>query len=110
MTAVQTAVFLLTKPLLDNDSGFKHGFGAKATLSLTQSTPAVSHDTISLCWFVITWWEYPIYADAVRALSWIFKINFFLSDGESPRLVRYVEVELVMKPWHPSLIRNIFVI
>ena len=40
-----TIALLLTKPLSDDDSGFWHGFGAEASLPLTQRAPAVSHDT-----------------------------------------------------------------
>ena len=45
MIYVCTATLLLTKPLSDGDSGFGHGFKAEASLSLTQSAPAVTHNT-----------------------------------------------------------------
>ena len=109
MTAVQIAVLLPVKSSSDDDSGFSYGFGAKTSLSLTQSAPAVPHDTTGLCFFV-TLLERHIHADAVKALFWIFFISFLLSYGESPRLVRYPEVKLVMKPRYPTLIGNIFVI
>ena len=35
---------------------------------------------------------------------------FLLSDGESPRLDKNTEVELVMKPRHPTSIGNMLVI
>ena len=35
---------------------------------------------------------------------------FLLSEGENPRLVKNVEVELVMKPWYLTLIGNTLVI
>ena len=35
---------------------------------------------------------------------------FLLSDGENPRLVKNTEVELVMKPRHPTSIGNMLVI
>ena len=41
-----------TKPSSDDDSGFRHGFGAEA--SVTQSTPALTHDTTRLCWIDVT--------------------------------------------------------
>ena len=49
-------------------------------------------------------------ADAVKALSWIFLMYFLLFDGERPRLVKNMVVELVMKPHHLTLIGNILVI
>ena len=82
MTDVCTAGLLPTKPSLDDYSGFRHGFGAKVSLTLAQSTPAVSNDTTRLCWIVVTQW------DAVRALSWMFLMYFLMSDGENPRLVK----------------------
>ena len=69
MTDVYTAALLPTKPLSDDDSGFRHGFGAEASLPLTQSPTAVTHDTTRLCWIDITQWDCHIHADAVRALS-----------------------------------------
>ena len=47
-------------------------FGAEASLPLTKSDPAVSHDTTRLCQIVVNLWDYQIHADAVRALSCIF--------------------------------------
>ena len=101
---------LLTKPSSDVDSGFWHGFGAEASLPLAQSAPAVSHDTTRLCLIVVALWDCLIYADAVRALSWIFSMYLSLSLGGSPRFVEKVEVELAIKPLHPTLIGNTFVI
>ena len=72
MTHVCTTTLLPTKPSSDDDSRFRHDFGAEALLPLVQSAPAVSHNTTRLCWFVITLWDCHINADAVRALSWIF--------------------------------------
>ena len=82
--------------------------GAKASLPLTQSAPAVSHDTTRLCQIVVTLWDCHIHTDAVRALSWIFSMYFLLSDGGSLRLVK--NVELAMKPLHPTSIEDTFVI
>ena len=39
-----------------------------------------------------------------------FLMYFYLSEDQSPRLVRYAEVELVMKPWHSTSTGNLFVI
>ena len=50
MTDVYTAALLPRKPLSDDDSGFRHGFGAEASLPLTQSAPAVTNDTTRLYW------------------------------------------------------------
>ena len=53
ITDVYTTALLLTKPSSDDDSGFRHGFGAEASLPLAQSAPAVSHDTTRLCQIVV---------------------------------------------------------
>ena len=81
MITTYTAVLFPAKPSLYNDSGLRHGFEPKATLPKTQSTPTVSHDTTSLCWFIVTLWECHIYTDAIKTLYWIFLIYFLLSDG-----------------------------
>ena len=54
MNDVCTAALLPTKPSSDDDSGFRHGFGAEASLPLAQSAPAVTHDTTRFCWIVVT--------------------------------------------------------
>ena len=84
--------------------------GTEASLPLAQSAPAVSHDITRLCQIVVALWDCQIHADAVRALSWIFSMYFLLSDGGGPRLVKKTEVELVIKPLHPTSIGNTFVI
>ena len=68
------------------------------------------HTMTRLCWIDVNLWDCHIHADAVRALSWLFFMYFFLSDGESSRLVKNTGVELVMKPQHPTLIGNTLVI
>ena len=83
ITDAYTTLLLLTKPSSDDDSGFRHGFGAEASLPLTQSAPAVSHDTTRLCQIVVALWDCLIHAVTVRALSWIFSMYFLLSDGDS---------------------------
>ena len=110
ITDVYTTALLLTKPSADDDSEFRHGFGAKASLPLTQSAPAVSHDIIRLCQIAVSLWDCQIHADAVRALYWILSMYFLLSDGGSPRLVKKMEVELAIKPLHLTVIGNAFVI
>ena len=50
------------------------------------------------------------HADAVRALSWIFSMNFLLTDGGSPRIIKKTEVELAIKPLQPTSIGNTVVI
>ena len=107
---VYTTALLLTNPSSDDDSGFRHGFGAEASLPLTQSAPAVSHVTTRIFQIVVALWDCQINADALRALSRIFSMYFLLSDGESPRLVKKTEVELAIKPLHPTSIGNTFVI
>ena len=110
MTDVYTAALRPTKPLSDDDSGFRNGFRAKASLPLTQCSPAVTHDTTRLCWIDVTQWDCHIHTDAVRASSLIFFMYFLMSDGASPRLVKNMEVELVMKPWYLTVIGNALVI
>ena len=107
---VYTTALLLTKPSSDDDSGFRHGFGAETSLPLAQSTPAVSHDTTRLYQTVVALGDCQIHTDTVRALSWIFSMYFLLSDGGSPKLVKKTEVELEIKPLHPTSIGNTFVI
>ena len=107
---VCTTALLWTKPSSDDDSWFRHDFGAEASLPPAQSAPAVSHDTTSLCQIVVTLWDCHIHTDAVRALSWIFFMYFHLSDGGSPRLVKKMEVVFAMKPLHRTSIGNTFVI
>ena len=53
ITDVYTTALLLTKPSSDDDSGFRHGFGAEASLPLAQSVPALSYDTTRLCQNVV---------------------------------------------------------
>ena len=81
ITDVCTTALLPTKPSSDDDSGFRHGFRAEASLPLAQSVLAVSYDTTRLCQIVVTLWDCYIHADAVRALSRIFSMYFLLSDG-----------------------------
>ena len=88
ITGVYTATLLLTKPLSDDDSGCRHGFGTEASLPLAQSTPAIFHNTTRLCQIVVAKWDCQIHTDAIRALSWIFSMYFLLSNGGSPRLVK----------------------
>ena len=54
MTDVYTAALLPTKLSSDDDYWLRHGFGAKASLPLTQSSLAVTHDTTRLCWIDVT--------------------------------------------------------
>ena len=109
ITDVYITALLLTKPSSDDDSGFRHGFGAETSLPLTQSVPAVSHDTTKLYQIVVALWDCQIHADAVRSKR-IFSMYFLLSDGGSPRLVKKTEVELAIKPLHLTSIGNTFVI
>ena len=110
ITDVCTTALLLTKPSSDDDSGFRHGFGAEASLPLVQSAPAVSHDTTRLCQIFVPLWDCHIHADPARALSWIFSVYFLMSDGGSPKLVKKTEVDLAIKPTHPTSTGNTFVI
>ena len=61
MTDVYTAALLPTKPSSEDDSGFRHGFRAEVSLPLTQSAPAVTHNTTRLCWIDTTYIHIYIY-------------------------------------------------
>ena len=76
LTDVYIAALLPRKPSSDDDSGFKYGFGAEASLQLTQSAPAVTHGNTRLYWIDVTLWDCHVHADAVRALSWMFLMYF----------------------------------
>ena len=47
MTDVCTAALLPAKLSSDDDSRFRHGFGAEVSLPLSQSTASVTHGTTS---------------------------------------------------------------
>ena len=103
--------WLPTKLSLVDDSGFKHGFGAEASLPLPQSVLAVTQNTTTFWWINVIQWDCYIPVDAVKALSWnFFFMIFLLSVGESPRLTKNTVAELVMKPRYPTLIGNTLVI
>ena len=59
MTDVYTAALLQRKTSSDDDSGFRHGFVAVASLPLPQSATVVTHNTTRLCWIVVILWGYP---------------------------------------------------
>ena len=65
MTDVYTAASLLTKPSSDDDSEFRHGFGAKASLPQDLGAPSVSHETTRLFWIVVNHRDCHINAGAV---------------------------------------------
>lgn len=46
MTAAGTAVLVPKRSSADDDSGFRHDFGAQTSLLLTHSSPGVTQDTI----------------------------------------------------------------
>ena len=82
-------------------SGSKHHY---------QRAPAVFHNTTRLYWMVFNLYECHIRSDAVTALSWIF--CSYISSSllfTSPSLVKNVEVEFEIKPWHPISRGNISV-
>ena len=104
MTDIYTAALLPKKPSSGDDSGFKHGFCAAVLFLQTPSAPAVTHDTIRLCWNDFTVCHCYIHADAVRAMSRILFMSFLLSDGESWRMVKNTEDELEKKSRHQTSI------
>ena len=85
----------------DDDSWIRHDFGAKPSLLFSQGAPAVSYNTTRLYWNVFDQYECYICLDAVTVLFWILFIYSLFSAGESPSLVKYVEVEFEIKPRHP---------
>ena len=110
MTDVCKAALFPTEHSSDDNCGFRHGFGVEASLPLTQSGPAVTHDITRFYKVDVTQLDWHIHADAVTTLSCIFFMYFRLSGGESPRFDKNTEVEFVMKPWHPTSIGNSLVI
>ena len=101
-TAAKEAVLLSLKSSSDDDPGFRDGFGAEASLPLTQGAPAVSHNTTRLYWMVFNPSECHIRSDAVTALFGIFFYIYSLFfAGECPILVKNVEVAFAIKPRHP---------
>ena len=85
------------------------GSGAKASLPLTQSAPAVSNNTTRLYWMVFVLYECHIHSDAATVLFWIFFIYSLFSAGERPSLVNDIEVEFEIKLRHPILRGNMSV-
>ena len=67
-TAAKEAVMLPVKSSSDDDPGFRHAFGAEASLPLTQGAPAVSHITTRLYWMAFNLYECHIRSDAVATL------------------------------------------
>ena len=65
MNDVYATALLLTKPSSDDDSGFRHGFRARASLPQTQSTTAVTHNTTRLSWIDVTLWDCHICIDTI---------------------------------------------
>ena len=103
------AVLLPIKSSSDDDPEFRHGFGPKASLPLTQGAPAVSHNTNRLYWMVYDLYECHIRSDAVTALFWIFFIYSLFFAGESMSLVKIEGVEFEIKPRHSISRRNMSV-
>ena len=97
-TVTKIAVLLPVKSSSDDEPEFSHGFGAEASLPLTQGTSAVSHNTTRLYWMVFDLYKCHIRTDAVTVLFWIFFINSLFSVSENPSLVKNVEVEFKIKP------------
>ena len=65
--------------------GSGHGFGAEASLPLTQSAPAVSHDITRLCQIDVTLWDCQI-ATTIRqslVVSWETAGALWVSGNDS---------------------------
>ena len=78
-----------------------YGFGAEASLPLTQGAPAVSHNTTRLYWMVFDLYDA---LSAQMQLQSYFRSCFIyslFSAAESLSLVKNVEVEFKIKPRHP---------
>ena len=54
LTDVYTAALFLRKLSSDDDSEFRNGIGAEASLPLLQSPPVVIHNITRLCWIDVT--------------------------------------------------------
>ena len=91
-TAAKEAVLLPIKSSSDDDPGSRHGFGAEASLPLTQGVLVVSHNTTRLYWMVFDLYECHICSDAVTVLFWIFFFIYFLFSAESLSLVNYIYI------------------
>ena len=99
-SAAKEAVLLRVKSSSDDDPGFRHGFGAEASLPLTQGAPAVSHNTTRLYWTGFNLYECHIHSDAVTVLFWIFFIYSLFFAGVSQILLKNVAVAFEIKPRH----------
>ena len=84
----------------DDKPAFKHGFRAKVSSPPPQGAPAVSHNTTRLYWMVFALYKCHILSDAVTVLFWIFFIYSLFFVGESPSLVKNVDIEFEIKPQH----------
>ena len=104
MTDVCTVALLPTKPSSDDDSGLRHSFGVKASLPLAWSDPAVTipPDFVGFS---------SLYGIAISTLMQLEPyLGSFLCISScltEKVLVKNMEVELVMKPQHPTTIGNI---
>ena len=82
----------------DDDPGFRHGFGAEASLPLTQGITLISHNTTRLYWMGFDLYECHIHSYAVPVFFWVFFIYSLFFAGESPSSDKNVEVEFEIKP------------
>ena len=111
----KTIALLSTKPPSDDDPEVKHGFAAKASLSITQSTPAVSYNTTRIYWFSIPLWECQkkvqprhvilccIHNFLVQVLIQWYKIWINSWDFNVSTLNMKLEVKIPWKPWAKSV-------
>ena len=101
---VYTAALLPTKPSSDDDFRFRHGFGVKASLPLTQRAPAVTHNTTRRhCGIAIsTLMQLEPYVGFFYVLPLVW--------WRKSKISQEYRVELVMKPWHLTSIWNMLVI
>ena len=100
-TAAKEAVLLPVKSSSDDDPGFRHGFGAEASLPLTQGAPAVSHNTTRLYWMVFNLYESHIrFRCSYSLVLNLFFIYSLFFAGVSPILVKNVEVAFEIKSRH----------
>ena len=68
---------------------------------MTQGIPAVSHNTTRFYWIVFDGYECHFRSDAVTVLFWVIFIYSLFSAGESPSLVKNLEVDFEIKPRYP---------
>ena len=82
--------------------GLGMGFRAEASLPLTHGVPEITDNTTKFC-------LHHSIGVSVSYWSGSLLIYFYCSDSDKMCLVRYADVELTIKPWLLTSIRNIWI-